>query len=115
MEAWSSDAALHLGQIALLQPEGVLGHCPVDKQMIVPLTANQMGCRIAAECCGSHAVTLATALPLWCSRAPGCLSLRTPVTIMTRITVHWTPSQFDCLPCFSLFPLFHPCVSIIAV
>ena len=38
-----------LGQIALTQPGGVLGHCPVEKQMIVPLSANQMGCRIAAE------------------------------------------------------------------
>ena len=34
---------LHLGQIALTQPEGVLGHCPVEKQMIVPLSVNQMG------------------------------------------------------------------------
>ena len=25
-----------LGQIALTQPGGVLGHCPVEKQMIVP-------------------------------------------------------------------------------
>ena len=46
---------LLLGQIALTQPGGVLGHCPVEKQMIVPLIANQMGWRIAAECCGSHA------------------------------------------------------------
>ena len=29
---------LILGQIALTQPGGVLGHCPVEKQMIVPLT-----------------------------------------------------------------------------
>ena len=42
-------------QIALTQPGGVLDHCPVEKQMIVPLSANQMGWRIAAECCGSHA------------------------------------------------------------
>ena len=58
MEARSSDAALTLllGQIALTQPEGVLGHCPVEKQMIVPLSANQMGWRITAECCGRHAV-----------------------------------------------------------
>ena len=58
MEAWLSDAALItllLGQIALTQPGGVLGHCPVEKQMIVPLSANQMGWCIAAECCGSHA------------------------------------------------------------
>jgi hypothetical protein len=44
-----------LGQIALTQPRGVLGHCPVKKQMIVPLSANQMGWYISAECCGSHA------------------------------------------------------------
>ena len=44
-----------LGQIAATQPGGVLGHCPVEKQMIVGLSANQMGWRIAAECCGSHA------------------------------------------------------------
>ena len=28
---------LLLGQIALTQPGGVLGHCPVEKQMTVPL------------------------------------------------------------------------------
>ena len=33
---------LLLGQIALIQPGGVLGHCPVEKQMIVLLSANQM-------------------------------------------------------------------------
>ena len=46
---------LLLGQIVLTQPGGVLGHCPVEKQMIVPLSENQMGWPIAAECCGSHA------------------------------------------------------------
>ena len=46
---------LLLGQIALTQPEGVLGHCPAEKQMIVPLSPNHMGWHIAAECCGSHA------------------------------------------------------------
>ena len=39
---------LLLGQIALTQLGGVLGHCPVEKQMIVLLSANQMGWRIAA-------------------------------------------------------------------
>jgi hypothetical protein len=29
--------SLHLGQIALILPGGVLGHCPVEKQMIVAL------------------------------------------------------------------------------
>ena len=43
------------GQIALIQPGGVLGHGPVEKQRIVPLSANQMGWRIAAESCGSQA------------------------------------------------------------
>ena len=38
-----------LGQIALTQPGGVLGHCPVGKQMTVGLSTNQMGCRIATE------------------------------------------------------------------
>ena len=28
-----------LGQIALTQPGGVLGHCSVEKQMIVPTTS----------------------------------------------------------------------------
>ena len=46
---------LLLGQIALTPPGGVLGHCPVEKQITVPLSANQMGWCIAAECCGSHA------------------------------------------------------------
>ena len=32
-----------LGQIALIQPGGVLGHRPVEKLMIIPLSANQMG------------------------------------------------------------------------
>ena len=44
-----------LGEIALTQPGGVLGRCPVEKQMIVQLSTNQMGWRIAAECSGSHA------------------------------------------------------------
>ena len=30
-----------LGQIALTQPGGVLRHCPVKKQMIVPLSATR--------------------------------------------------------------------------
>ena len=47
---------LLLGQIALTQPGGVLGNCSVEKQMIVPLSAYQMGWQFAAECCGSHAV-----------------------------------------------------------
>jgi hypothetical protein len=44
-----------LGQIALTQPGDLLAYCPVEKQMIVPLSANQIGWRIAEECCGSHA------------------------------------------------------------
>ena len=46
---------LLLGKISLTQPRGVLAHCPVEKQMIVPLIPNQMGWRIAAEFCGSNA------------------------------------------------------------
>ena len=33
---------LLLGHLAHTQPGGVLGHCPVDKEMIVPLSTNQM-------------------------------------------------------------------------
>ena len=58
MEAMSSDAALHHSHSwsnSLTQPGGVLGHCPVEKQIIVPLSGNQMGWHIAEECCGSHA------------------------------------------------------------
>jgi hypothetical protein len=46
---------LLLGEIALTQPGHVLGHCPVEKQVVVGLSANQMEWRIAAECCVSHA------------------------------------------------------------
>ena len=46
--------SLLLGEITLTQPGGVLGHCPVEKQMIVTLSANQMGWHIAAEYCSSH-------------------------------------------------------------
>ena len=46
---------LLLGQIVLTQPAGVFGLCPVGEQIIVPLSANQMEWRIAAECCGRHA------------------------------------------------------------
>ena len=31
-----------IGQIAVTQPGGVLGHCPVEKQMIVPLSTFQV-------------------------------------------------------------------------
>ena len=32
---------LLLGQLSLTQPGGVLGHCPVEKQMIVPLSPSR--------------------------------------------------------------------------
>ena len=38
---------LLIGQIALAHPGDVLGHCTVEKQMIVPLSPNQMGWCIA--------------------------------------------------------------------
>jgi hypothetical protein len=46
---------LLLDQIALTQPGGVLGYCPVEKQMIIPSGLLSVGLRIAAECFGSHA------------------------------------------------------------
>ena len=63
MEARSSDAVLHHSPSWSNSPytawRCVLGHCPVEKHMIVPLRANQranqMGWHITAECCGSHA------------------------------------------------------------
>jgi hypothetical protein len=42
-------------QMFLTQPGDVFGHCPVEKQMIVPLSRSQKGWRIAAKCYGSHA------------------------------------------------------------
>ena len=44
-----------LGQIAFTQPGGGLCHCPVEKQIKVGLSPNQMGWRITAEWRGSHA------------------------------------------------------------
>ena len=44
MEIRSSDAALHHSPSwsnRLTQPGGMLGHCPVEKQMIVPLSTNR--------------------------------------------------------------------------
>jgi hypothetical protein len=43
---------LHLGQIALTQSGGVLGHCLVEKQTIVSVSTNQMGWCIAANFIG---------------------------------------------------------------
>ena len=43
---------LLLGQIALTQPWGVLGHCHVEKQTTVSVSTNQMGWRIAANVIG---------------------------------------------------------------
>ena len=47
VEARSSDAALHHSPSWSNSPytawRCVLGHCPVEKQMIAPLSANQMG------------------------------------------------------------------------
>ena len=45
---------LLLCQIGLTQPGGMLGYCPVEKQIIVSLSVNQMGWRITAECCCCH-------------------------------------------------------------
>ena len=59
VEVRSSDAALHHSPSWSNSPytawRCVLGHCPIEKQLIVPLSTSQMGWRIAAECCGSHA------------------------------------------------------------
>ena len=59
VEARSSDAALHHSPPWSNSPytawRYVLGHCPIEKQMMDPLSTNQMGWCIAAECCGSHA------------------------------------------------------------
>ena len=59
VEARSSDAALHHSPSWSNSPytawRCVLSHYPVGKQMIVPLSPNQMEWRITAECCGSHA------------------------------------------------------------
>ena len=46
---------LLLVKIALTQPGGVFGHCPVEKQIIVPISTNQMTWGIAEEFCGSYA------------------------------------------------------------
>ena len=54
VEARSSDAALHHSPSWSNSPytawRCVLGHCSVEQQMVVPLSANQMEWRIAAEC-----------------------------------------------------------------
>ena len=62
VDARSSDAALHHSPslsnslYTAWRCVGVLlGHCPVEKQMIVPQSTNQMGWRVTAECCWSHA------------------------------------------------------------
>lgn len=34
---------------------GRLGHCPVRKVMMVPLSVNQIGRHVKAKCCGNHA------------------------------------------------------------
>jgi hypothetical protein len=58
VEARSSDAVLNHCPAWSSSPYTAwrcdLGHCPVAKQIIDPLSANQMGWRITAECCGSH-------------------------------------------------------------
>ena len=43
---WYSTITLLLGQIAFTQLGGVFVHCPVEKQMIVPLNAKQMDRRL---------------------------------------------------------------------
>jgi hypothetical protein len=62
-----------------------------------------------------HTVTPAPASPLWCSRAPGCPSLRTPATIITCISARWIHLEFFTLliaPLYPSAPQFVPCVSI---
>lgn len=53
-----------LGEIALtLARRRVLAHCPVKKQMMIPLSANQMGWHVVAECCGNSKVDPHTITP----------------------------------------------------
>jgi hypothetical protein len=52
---YTNSQKFFLGKTDLTQPLGVLGHCLVEKQMIVGLRQNQMGWSIAAECFDRHA------------------------------------------------------------
>jgi hypothetical protein len=59
VEAKTSDAALHHSHWSNSPYTAwrcVLGHCPVEKQITFPLSPNQIGWRIVAECCGSMLV-----------------------------------------------------------
>ena len=67
-----------VGQIALTQPGGVWGHCPVEKKIIVPLSANQMGWCIASECCGRQTGV--------------CLSKSCPINLIYH---RWTPNKLQ--------------------
>ena len=73
-------------QIALTKPGGfVLGYCPVEKHTTVPLSANQMGWRIAAECCGSHA---GTSTPWILTKSQTVLPAKPPPPCFTVGTTH---------------------------
>ena len=66
----------------------VFGYCPVEKQMIVPLSANQMGWHIAAECCGSHAdYVLNKSLTVSRAKHPHTIT-PPPPCFMRRSSVH---------------------------
>ena len=68
---------------------------------------------------GGGTVTPAPAAPLWHSRVPSCPSLRTAVTIITRICAHWTHldsfTLLIALLYICLFLSFVPRVIIIVV
>jgi hypothetical protein len=82
---------LLLGQIALTQPGGLLGHCPVEKQIIVPLSANLMAWHIAAECCDSHAGYGPHESPHTITLHPACYTVGiTYVEILRSCTLHLT-------------------------
>ena len=88
-----------LGKIALTQPGGVLGHCPVEKHMIDPLSVNQVGWCIAAECCGSMLV------PWILNKSLNVTSAKQPHTITPPppcFTVGTAQAEIICLPSLRL-------------
>ena len=72
----------------------------VEKQMIVPLSPNQMGWRIAAECCGSHAKHPHTITP-----PPPCFTVGNTHAEIIRLMVFDTSLEetFKVLEMFCIY------------
>ena len=102
---WCSTITLLLVQIAFTQPEGVLGHCPVEKQMKLPLSSPRwdgvslqkavlVKCALNSKLITDNVTSKAPPHPHTITHPPPCFTVGTTHAEMLRSpTLHLTKTN----------------------